>query len=84
MDILAFCQKRAISTEGLRIRQTVKWNTKKTEQSKVLLSIELPSHFPEKYEKTVNKAVDRCLVAKLGKGLDPSSFEKAVTWSKDQ
>ena len=82
MDILAFCQKRSISTEGFKIRQIVDWHKKHTDQSKVILSIELPEHFPEKYEKTIGKAVDNCLVANLGKGIRPDSFEKAITRSR--
>ena len=83
MNILAFCRKRDISTEGLKISQTVDWNTKNTDQSKVMLRIELPVHFPEKYEKTIAKAADKCLVARLGKGLSPSSFEKEITRSQN-
>ncbi len=82
MDILAFCRKRSIATDGFRIRQIVDWNRKHTGQSKVLLSIELPDHFPEKYEKTIGKAVDNCLVTKLGKGISQASFEKSIVRSQ--
>ena len=56
MEILAFCRKRDISTEGFKIRQIVDWNRKHTDQSKVVLQIELPDHFPQKYDKTIGKA----------------------------
>ena len=79
MDILAFCRKRRIATDGFRIRQIVDWNRKFTDQSKVLLNIELPRNFPEKYEKTIRKAVDNCLVARLGKGLSENSFESSIS-----
>ncbi len=79
MDILAFCRKRSIATDGFRIKQIVDWNRKLTDQSKILLSIELPDHFPEKYEKTIRKAVDNCLVARLGKGLNENSFESSIS-----
>ncbi len=82
MDILAFCRKRSISTDGFRIRQIVDWHAKRTDQSKVLLSIELPHNFPGKYEKTILKAADNCLVARLGKGLNENSFEKSITRSE--
>jgi len=82
MDILAFCRKREISTNGFIIRQIVDWNRNRTDQSKVLLSIELPDHFPNKYDKTIAKAVDNCLVANLGKGLSPDSFERTITRSR--
>ena len=79
MDILAFCRKRRLATDGFRIRQIVDWNRKLTDQSKVLLNIELPHNFPEKYEKTIRKAVDNCLVARLGKGLTENSFESSIS-----
>ena len=84
MDILAFCRKRDLSTENIKISQTVDWNTKKTDQSKLVLQIELPADFPDKYEKTIAKLVDNCLVARVGKGIDPSSFEKEITRTQSQ
>jgi ribosomal protein S12 methylthiotransferase accessory factor len=78
MDILAFCRKRRIATDGFRIRQVVDWNRKLTDQSKVMLNIELPPNFPEKYETAIRKAVDNCLVARLGKGLNENSFESSI------
>jgi hypothetical protein len=82
MDILAFCRKRSIATDGFRIRQIVDWHRKFTDQSKILLSIGLPDHFPEKYEKSIEKIVDSCLVAGLGRGLNENSFEKSITRSE--
>ncbi|UCD78815.1 MAG: hypothetical protein JSW26_25995 [Desulfobacterales bacterium] len=79
MDILAFCRKRGLAADGFRIRQIVDWNRRHTDQTKVFLSIELPHHFPAKYEKTIAKAVDNCLVARLGRGLNQRSFVKSVT-----
>ena len=82
MDILAFCRKRSIATDGFRIRQIVDWNRKLTDQSKILLNIGLPDQFPEKYEKSIGKIVDSCLVARLGRGLNENSFEKLITRSE--
>jgi hypothetical protein len=44
-----------------------------------LLSIELPAEFPEKYEKTIGKAVENCLVANLGQGISAASFKTTIT-----
>jgi len=82
MEILAFCRKRSIDTDGFKISQIVDWHAKQTDQSKVLLRVELPDHFPEKYDKTIGKAVDTCLVAKLGKGLNENSFTSSITRSR--
>lgn len=79
MDILAFCQKREISTDGIKISQVVDWNKKMHDQSKVVLRVELPPHFPEKYDNALGKTVDKCLVASLGKGLNESSFDREIT-----
>ena len=79
MDILAFCRKRNIAFDGFKIRQTVDWHAKQTDQSKVLLSIELPPDFPEKYEKAIRKSAESCLVARLGKGLSEDSFSSSVS-----
>lgn len=79
MDILAFCRNRDIAAEGIKISQDVAWSKKHHDQSKIILKIELPPHFPPKYDSTIGKAADRCLVASLGRALDKSSFEHQVT-----
>ena len=79
MDILAFCRKRNIAPGGFKIRQIVDWHAKQTDQSTVLLDIELPRDFPDKYEKAIRKAADSCLVARLGKGLSEDSFSSSVS-----
>jgi len=81
MDILAFCRKRGISIDGFKIRQVVDWNRKHTDHSRVVLKIELPDHFPSKYDKTIGKTVDNCLVSRLGKGINPDSFKSIITRS---
>ena len=78
MDILAFCRKRSIATDGFRIGQSVDWHRKHTDQSKVVLSIGLPEGFPQKYEPSIAKIVDNCLVARLGRGLGDHSFQKNI------
>jgi len=84
MDILAFCRNRSIATDGFRLRQIVDWNSKLTDQSKILFNIELPDHFPEKYESSIHKFVDNCLVAKLGKGLNENSFESSISRANEK
>ncbi len=79
MDILAFCRKRDISTSGITIRQLVDWNRDKPDQSRITLQIDLPPYFPEKYDEVLGRAVDRCLVANLGRGLDETSFDRQIS-----
>ena len=67
------------------VRQSCGLEAKKlTDQSKVLLNIELPQNFPDKYEKTIRKAVDNCLVARLGKGLNENSFESSISRANEK
>ena len=79
MDILAFCRKRDISTKGITISQLVDWNRNRPDQSRITLQVGLPPHFPEKYDDVLGRAVDKCLVANLGRGLHESSFDRQIT-----
>lgn len=78
-DILAFCRKRNISTDSFRISQTVNWHRKHTNQSKVILLVQLPDHFPKKYDKAIKKSIDNCMISRLGKGLNSNSFQSKIT-----
>jgi len=60
----------------------VDWNRKHTDRTRVLLEIMLPDDFPAKYDKSIGKAIDSCLVAKLGKGIDPASFKNVISRKK--
>ena len=78
MDILAFCRKRDIAPDNIKISQDVEWSREKRDQSQVVLKVELPPEFPEKYDDVIDIAVKKCLVASLGRGLDKSSFRSEV------
>jgi ribosomal protein S12 methylthiotransferase accessory factor len=71
--VLAFCNKREISTEKAAVvmRTTRNQETKMIE--KISIDIQLPPDFPEKYKKAVIKAVDSCTV-KIHI-LNPPAFE---------
>lgn len=60
--ISAFCQKRSISMEGIRVRQEAEWDNLKHLVSKITLEIELPAAFPEKYRDSLVNAVNLCTV----------------------
>lgn len=62
--IKSFCDKRTISTEGIRIIQTMEFDTEKRVPSLFKLDIKLPAGFPEKYREAVINAADLCLVKK--------------------
>lgn len=60
--VLAFCNKRGISTEkaGVVMRTSRNPETKMIE--KISIEIQLPPEFPEKYKKAVIKVVNGCSV----------------------
>jgi len=59
---LAFCQSRGLSTEGLAIRQHMRFDGKRL--LAVELDIDLPPGFPEKYREPLIRAADGCAVKK--------------------
>ena len=62
--IKSFCEKRQISTEGIKIIQTMEFDNEKKTPSLFKLDIQLPSGFPEKYKEAVRIAAELCLVKK--------------------
>ena len=71
--VLGFCQQRGISTEGLQIRQRLEINPLNGMVRKVLLDIQLPPDFPERYKTAVVRAADQCTVKKHFE--NPPKFE---------
>ena len=71
--VLGFCQQRGIPTEGIRIVQSLEANPLNGMVGKVLLDIQLPPDFPEKYKSAVIRAADQCAVKKHFEY--PPSFE---------
>ena len=62
--VSGFCRQRGISTEGIRIIQTLEANPLNGMVSKVKLDIQLPPEFPEKYKMAVIRSADQCAVKK--------------------
>jgi putative redox protein len=60
--VLGFCRQRGISTEGIRIVQRMQTNPLTGMVSKVILDIQLPAEFPEKYKAAVIRSADQCAV----------------------
>jgi len=80
--VLGFCQQRGISTEGLQIRQRLEINPLNGMVSKVLLDIQLPPDFPERYKTAVVRAADQCTVKKHFE--NPPKFEIAAVQVAEQ
>ena len=62
--VKSFCDRRDISTEGIKIFQRVKWDEKTDLPADITIEIKLPSDFPEKYRDSVVGAAELCKVKK--------------------
>ena len=59
---LAFCRERKISVEGLAVTMTTERGEVSKMIDKVMISVALPTAFPEKYRFALVKAIDHCTV----------------------
>jgi len=60
--VKAFCDGRGLSVEGIEIIQTMEYNHESRRIEKVIIDINLPSGFPEKYIDAVLKSANHCAV----------------------
>jgi putative redox protein len=62
--VKSFCDKRQISTEGVKIIQSIEYKADNRIPAVIKLDIQLPAGFPEKYRDAVINAAELCLVKK--------------------
>lgn len=62
--VLGFCRQRGLPTDGLRLVQSLEVDRMTGMVSKVLLDIQLPPGFPEKYRAAVIRSAEQCAVKK--------------------
>jgi putative redox protein len=62
--VLGFCRQRGLSTEGMRLIQSLDVDPFTGMVSKVNLDIQLPPDFPEKYRAAVIRSAEMCAVKK--------------------
>jgi len=62
--VARFCEKRKISTDGVRILQRSIKNPETKMIERIEIAIELPESFPAKYRDAVKRAVGQCSVKK--------------------
>src|SRR5210317_394902 len=60
--VLSFCKTRGIPTDGVEINQEIIYDPIKQKIGKVVLDIQVPPTFPEKYKEAVIRAADQCAV----------------------
>lgn len=75
--VLSFCKTRGISTEGIEINQEIIYDPIKQKIGKVLLDIQLPVDFPEKFKEAVIRSANQCAVKKYLS--DPFEVETIAT-----
>jgi putative redox protein len=75
--VLGFCRQRNIPTDGIRLVQNLEVDHATGMVSKVLLDIQLPPDFPEKYKAAVIRAAEQCKVKKHFE--HPPQFEIGTT-----
>ena len=74
--VLAFCLGRKLSTDGIDISMAMEKDPKTKMIAKIMIDVDLPTGFPEKYKDAVAKAVDHCAVK--AHILKPPAFEIKV------
>ena len=62
--VLNFCRQRNISTEGIRIVENTAVDPETGMVVKLVIDIQLPPDFPEKYKQAVIRSADQCAVKK--------------------
>ncbi len=62
--VLGFCRQRGLPTDGLRLVQNLEVDPMTGMVSKILLDIQLPPGFPEKYKSAVIRSAEQCAVKK--------------------
>jgi len=73
--VLSFCQERKIPTDRITITERLEYSTEdgKSKLSTIVLDINVPPDFPEKYRNALIKVADQCAVKKAM--MNPPRFE---------
>ncbi|MDH3745158.1 MAG: OsmC family protein [Acidobacteriota bacterium] len=74
---LRFCQKRGIETDGLALHLETERDEQERRLARIRILLELPSGFPEKYERAILRAVDQCAVKRALS--DPPDLDVAIS-----
>ena len=74
--VLSFCKERGIPTENVSLTQRLEYVTTAEGRSsldKIVIDINVPPDFPEKYHNALIKVADQCAVKKTI--MNPPAFE---------
>jgi len=64
INVIAFCQKRSISTENIKLILRFVRDNETRMIKKVTIEIQIPYEFPEKYKGALIRSADLCSVKK--------------------
>jgi putative redox protein len=62
--VQSFCHQRGIATSGMHMIQRVELDPATGHVTKILIEIQLPAGFPDKYKTAVIRAAEQCTVKK--------------------
>lgn len=71
--VLGFCRQRGLPTDGVRIVQRLVPNPMNGLIGKIVLDIQVPPEFPEKYHAALIRSAEQCAVKKHME--NPPTFE---------
>jgi ribosomal protein S12 methylthiotransferase accessory factor len=71
--VKSFCDQREISSENIKIVQSIEFDSQTRLLANIKLDIQLPSDFPEKYKAAVINSAELCAVKKTLN--NPPKFE---------
>lgn len=60
--VLGFCQARGLATDEIGLRQHVSYDAESHLPRHVLLEVQLPADFPDRYRSAILRAVEHCKV----------------------
>ena len=62
--VQSFCRQRGIATAGVHLVQRLEVDSASGHVTRILIEIQLPVDFPEKYKTAVTRAAEQCSVKK--------------------
>ena len=80
--VLGFCQQRGLPVEGIELSQRLEFDPVRRMVSKVVLDIQVPPSFPEKYHDALVKSASLCAVKKHME--TPPEFEISTVVTAEQ
>ncbi len=78
--VIAFCRTRELPTEGLEVFLEPVKNRETKLVERVKIRVGLPEGFPDKYERSILRAIDQCSVKRHV--LEPPEFDVATFRAK--